>query len=194
MALKEAGSLFRYNLGPENKGFMLCPECGCSEPLRAFKAGKKHKRLRAFSATMECKNEQPWTKRLAYGYQFQSFCLIVRPNILPPSVQSLAFALQKGLCLALEIEPADIGVSWRWLANEASRTGTEIILYDHTPGGSGFVKEGFENWEKVVEEARKICEGCHCLKACYDCLKNYSNQSHHEQLNRLSVVEFLRQG
>lgn len=192
VALKEAGSLFRYNLGPENKGFMLCPECGYSEPLRAFKAGKKHKRLRAFSATMECKNELPWTKRLAYGYQFQSFCLIVRPNILPPSVQSLAFALQKGLCLTLEIEPADIGVSWRWLANEGSRTGTEIILYDHTPGGSGFVKEGFENWQKVVEDARKICEACTCLEACYDCLKNYSNQSHHEQLTRLSVVEFLR--
>ncbi len=190
VALKEAGSLFRYNLGPENKGFMLCPECGYSEPLRAFKAGKKHKRLRAFSATMDCKNDQPW-KRLAYGYEFRTFCLIVRPNILPPSVQSLAFALQKGLCLALEIEPGDIGVAWRWLANEVSRTGIEIILYDHTPGGSGFVKEGFENWEKVVEAARKICEGCTCLQACYVCLKDYNNQSHHEQLNRLRVIEFL---
>lgn len=194
IALKEGGSLFRYNLGPENKGFMLCPECGCSEPLRAFKAGKKHKRLRGFSVPMECRNEQPWTKRLAYGYQFQSFCLVVRPNILPPSIQSLAFALQKGLCLTLEVEPADIGVSWRWLANEGSRTGTEIILYDHTPGGSGFVKEGFENWQAVVEDAREICGGCTCLEACYDCLKDYNNQSHHEQLNRLGVVEFLRQG
>ncbi len=192
VALKESGALFRYNLGPGNEGFMLCPECGCSEPLRGYKAEKKHKRLRAFSGTMECKNEQLWTKPLAYGHQFQSFCLVARPTIAPSSVESLAFALQRGLCFALDIEPSDIGVSWRGLANKNDRTGSEIILYDHTPGGAGFVKEGFDNWEKVMKEARGLCEKCTCEKACYDCLKSYGNQSHHEKLDRQSVSEFLK--
>lgn len=191
LAWKEEGKLFRYNLGPENKGFMLCPTCGCSEPLRGFKAGKKHKRLRVFSGTMDCTNEQPWIKPLAYGHQFQSFCLITSPITPPPSVESLAFALQRGLCLALDIETSDIGVSWRWRANKNSRTGTEIILYDNTPGGAGFVKEGFENWQQVVKKAREVCNRCRCKMACYDCLKNYSNQSYHERLNRSSVAEFF---
>ncbi len=109
----------------------------------------------------------------------------------PPSVESLAFALRKGLCFVLEIEPSDIGVSWRWLAKENAKTGCEIVLYDHTPGGAGFVEEGFENWQRVMDAALTACDKCTCSEACYDCLKDYSNQSHHERLNRKSVLEFL---
>ena len=192
VALREHGSLFRYNLGPANEGFWLCRECGCSGPLHGYKAGRPHDRLRSFSGSMKCRNEQPWTKRLAYGHQFQSFCLIARPTTVPTSVESLAFALQRGLCDALKLEASDIGVSWRRAANESERTGYEIVLYDHAPGGAGFVKEGFENWEKVINAALQICQDCTCEKACYDCLKSYGNQSHHEKLDRSAVHEFLR--
>lgn len=194
VARKDAGTLFRYNLGPENKGFMLCHVCGHSEPSRGFKAGRKHKRLRAFLGTMECANEHPWTKPLAYGHQFQSFCLIVRAAVMNPPVESLAFALQKGLCKLLDLEPFDIGVSWRWLANRKAVAGSraEIILYDRTPGGAGFVKEGFDSWQQVVEQAREICDTCSCESACYGCLKDYSNQSYHERLNRRVVSELLK--
>jgi hypothetical protein len=193
VALKETGTLFRYNLGPENKGFMLCPSCGYSEPLRGFKVSKKHKRLRASSGTMDCVNDLPWTKPLAYGHQFQSFCLIARPTAPTTSVESVAFALQKGLCQFLDIEPSDIGVSWRWMSNRTTGgVRSEIILYDRTPGGAGFVRDGFDKWVQVVEHACKICDTCTCEKACYDCLKDYSNQSYHEQLNRLSASEYLK--
>lgn len=197
LALQESGVLFRYNMGPESKGFMLCRECGCSEPLRSYKAGRKHLKLRPIAGVMECSNNQPWTNRLAYGHQFQSFCLIVRPVLTPTSVESLAYALQRGLCITLDIEPSDIGVSWRWLANKKDRTGAEIILYDHTPGGAGFVKEGLDNWQKVMIEAKRLCESCTCQPdsygraACYDCLKSYGNQPHHEILDRKSVLEYL---
>ena len=89
----------------------------------------------------------------------------------------------------LELDFSDIGVSWRWLANPKR---AEIILYDHTPGGAGFVKEGFSSWEKVVEQAYEICKTCNCSNACYNCLKNYSNQSYHENLNRHKVIEALK--
>lgn len=192
LALKEEGRLFRYNLGPEGRGFMLCPTCGCSEPLRNFKAGKRHKRLRLSLGTMTCSNERPWSKDLAYGHQFQSFCLIARPIEPPPSVESLAFGLQRGLCTAIDVETSDIGVSWRWLTKRSDGASVEIILYDHSPGGAGFVKEGFDNWQQVVEQAHEMCDRCRCERACYDCLKDYGNQSYHEKLTRLSVSEFLK--
>jgi len=193
LALKEEGKLFRYNLGPENKGFMLCPSCGCSEPLRSYRAGKKHKKLRAFSGQMTCGNENPWTKPLAYGHEFHSFCLIIRPTRPFLFVESLAFALQRSLCKTLDIDTSDIGVSWRWLAKRAdASTNTEIILYDNTPGGAGFVKEGKDNWPEIVRQAFIICSECTCERACYDCLKHYGNQSYHEKLNRMYVAEFLR--
>ncbi len=194
LALKEAGNLFRYNLGPKNEGFILCPACGHSEPKHGVKAGKKHQRLRPMSGNFDCKNERPWTKPLAYGHQFESYCLIVRSIFTCSEGQtiSLAYALRKGLCSLLEVEASDIGVSWRWLANKKQGDQrAEIILYDLTPGGAGFVKEGQEHWASVVAKAREACEKCTCEKACYDCLKDYSNQSHHEKLDRRKAFEAL---
>jgi len=191
LALKEKGNLFRYNLGPANAGFMLCHTCGYSEPKRGFKQSTKHKRLRPFLGSWDCQNEQPWTKPIAFGHQFQSFCLIAHSIKSPESVESLVFALQKGLCLYLDIEQSDIGVSWRWRANKNNRTGTEIILYDNIHGGAGFVKEGYENWSQVIREAQEVCENCSCENACYDCLKSYNNQTYHERLDRRGVSKFL---
>ena len=193
IALKDDGALFRYNLGPENKGFVLCPACGYSEPQRGFRAAKNHKKLRVLSGDVYCENQHLWRKPLAYGHEFRSFCLIARPSGYPP-VESLAFALQKGLCRFLDIEASDIGVSWRWLANRkaADSSPTEIILYDRTPGGAGFVKDGFHGWSQVVEAAQDICNTCGCEEACYDCLKDYGNQSHHEKLDRRRVSEYLK--
>ncbi len=196
VALKDKGHLFRYNLGPGNKGFMLCPKCGCSEPLSSAKSGQKHQKLRAFSGNMQCENILTWGKPaapLAYGHEFETFCLIARPQAPIPFVESLAYSLQKGLCALLDIEAMDIGVSWRWLAKRTDGAGVEIILYDRTPGGAGFAKEGFENWQEIVEKAFEICNMCTCENACYDCLKDYTNQSYHEKLDRLQIQEFLKQ-
>ena len=170
---------------------VLCPDCGCSEPLRSYKAGKKHQRLRALSGERTCNNDQPWTKILAYGHKFQSCCLIARPVSMPASVESLAYALQRALCITLQIEASDIGVSWRWLARRDKLPLAEIVLFDHAPGGAGFVRDGFESWDKVVLTARQLCEGHVCDRACYDCLKSYRNQTHHDKLDKSTVLDFL---
>jgi hypothetical protein len=193
VAIKERGRLFRYNLGPGNKGFTLCSKCGSSEPLSGFKVGKRHKKLRVLSGSGQCENDSWWgnsNKPLAFGHEFETFSLIARPVVAVKSIESLAFALQKGLCRQLELEPADIGVSWRWVAKR-SDGGAEVILYDRTPGGAGFVKEGFENWQAVVENAADICAQCDCENACYECIKDYGNQSHHGKLDRGSVTALL---
>lgn len=191
IARKDDGNLFRYNLGQQNKGFMLCSWCGCREPLLYFKKGKKHKRLRTFDGKFECQNENPWTKPLAFGHIFQSYCLIIRPREMC-SVESLAMALRKGLCQFLDLETSDIGTAWRFQSNRKSGNAqAEIILFDNTPGGAGFVKEAFENWAEVEGKAFEICQNCTCEAACYECLKDYSNQSHHEKLDRNSVIQFF---
>lgn len=110
---------------------------------------------------------------------------------MPTSVESLGYAFQRGICRLLDVDSSDIGVSWRWLSKRSSPEGVEIILYDNAPGGSGFVKEAYDNWATVLENARDICKSCTCEKACYDCLKSYGNQSHHEKLDRKSVLRQL---
>ena len=199
LALKKDGSLFRYNLGPRNEGFVLCPACGCSKPKREFRPGQQHKRLRPYARNMNCTNANLYGVAglgVAYGHEFHSFCLIVRPLKQPESVESLMFALQKGLCQVLELDSSDIGVSRRWLNKRtAENAGIEIVLYDRTPGGAGFVEEGMNRWDEVVAAARSLCETSpthQCEAACYDCLKDFGNQQHHDALDRNTVLRFLK--
>ena len=186
LALKEQGKLFRYNRGPKGEGFTLCRKCGFSEPQFARRQRDgRHKRLRSMGGTNYCDNDL-WTP-IAYGHEFESFCLVIRPSCPPDSSESLAYAMQKGLCAMLEVEAQEIGVSLRSRSNAT----TEIILYDQTPGGAGFVREARNNLDRVIEEAIRICKSCQCDKSCYDCLKDYGNQSFHEKLDRKSVLGFL---
>jgi len=186
LALKDHGKLFRYNRGPKGDGFMLCPKCGFSMPAFARKQrGGPHKRLRPLGGPDDC-DYTPWTQ-VAYGHEFESFCFIIRPNRLPSSTESLAFALQKGMCAMLEIDTQEIGVSLR----SRNKDSKEIILYDQTPGGAGFVKDAKNNFEKVIKEAITLCRNCFCESSCYDCLKDYGNQSYHDKLDRQSVLNFF---
>ena len=187
LAIKENGKLFRYNLGPKSHGYALCQKCGFSEPIfeRDRRRGS-HKRLRSMGGLAKC--EGKLVAELAYANEFESFCFLIRPNCPPNSPESLAHALRKGLCRLLEIESQEIGVALRYRDDHPA----EIILYDQTPGGAGFVREGKEKFGGVLRCARQICEDCSCEKACYDCLKDYGNQSLHEKLDRQSVIEFLR--
>jgi ATP-dependent helicase YprA (DUF1998 family) len=102
---------------------------------------------------------------------------------MPTSVESLRYALQRALCTILQIESSDIGVSRRRLTSKNELSAAEIVLFDHTLGGAGFVKDGFNNWSKVVAAAKELCQGHVCERACYDCLKSYGNQTHHEKLD-----------
>lgn len=191
IALKQEGRLFRYNLGPKKKGFMLCPGCGFSEPFSTFKPGKTHRKLRGYGDQALCPNERLWAG-MAYGHEFCSSCLVLRPLGMTGSTESMAFALQKGLCITVDVEPSAIGVSWRYLESSRGQTpGTEIILYDNTPGGAGFVEDGYRELTRVVEKAFDVCAECSCDGACYDCLKTYNNQNYHERLKRRDVVDFL---
>lgn len=136
-------------------------------------------------------------KGLAFAHQFESSCLIVRPQerICNPKLSvSLAYALHKALCRVLETEASDIGVSGRAVTNRQSTNAdenTEFVFFDKTPGGAGFVKEAKEYWSKIIAEALQLCSRCNCQEACYNCLKDYYNQSVHGLLDRKPALRFL---
>jgi ATP-dependent helicase YprA (DUF1998 family) len=69
--------------------------------------------------------------------------------------------------------------------------GAEIILYDLAPGGAGFVRDAFQGWDDIMMQTQLFLKGCSCEKACYECLKNYSNQSFHEKLDRKKALQYF---
>jgi hypothetical protein len=203
IALKTNGRLFRYNCGSGNKGFRLCRLCGRSEPISLVqrKGKKKEKQpgvhrwlqyMPSFAGNANC-TASYHDYAVAYGHVFESFCLVVRPASNCQSRESLGYALHRGLCRVLQIDLNEVGVSFR----RADGGGDEIVLYDKAPGGAGLVKEARQRWGEIVGEARRIVSECKCKPgsngecACYDCLKDFSNQTHHKILSRLKVIEFF---
>lgn len=73
------------------------------------------------------------------------------------------------------------------------RDGTaEIIIYDNVPGGAGYSRRIGERFNEVLQQAYQIIESCSCGSSCYDCLRTYSNQVFHHELDRHSVRKFLQ--
>lgn len=196
VALKKDGRLFRYNCGQANKGFRLCRLCGRSEPIpllaphhRGNQQPGVHRWLQylpSFAGNANC-SASYYDYAIAYGHVFESFCLIVRPKSNCRSRESLGYALHRGLCHVLEIDLNEVGVSFR----RAIGSGDEIILYDKAPGGAGLVKEASQRWSEIVSNAGHIVSDCRCAKACYNCLKDFTNQAHHSILDRHDVKVYL---
>ncbi|WP_157199901.1 DUF1998 domain-containing protein [Methanogenium cariaci] len=75
-----------------------------------------------------------------------------------------------------------------------------LVLFDTIPGGAGQVRRAIEDeatLRKVLTAAWENLNNCTCggeqgNASCYGCLKNYSNQFCHEQLERGGkVLEFF---
>lgn len=74
-----------------------------------------------------------------------------------------------------------------------ARDGTaEIVLYDNVPGGAGYCRKIGERFKDVLQRAYEIVSECCCGSSCYDCLRTYSNQPFHNELDRISVRDFLQ--
>ena len=59
------------------------------------------------------------------------------------------------------------------------------VIYDPTPGGSGFLPQIKEYWSQIVKVAHHVvADKCNCEKACYSCLLRFRNQQYHEHLDR----------
>ena len=99
---------------------------------------------------------------------------------------SVLYALLEGASAALDINRSDIS---------GCITGKcQIVLYDDTPGGSGYVKHIYEHLELVIAKAKEKVNGnCGCTEetSCYGCLRNYGNQFFHDILSRGVAYRYL---
>ncbi len=68
----------------------------------------------------------------------------------------------------------------------------EIVIYDNVPGGAGYSRKIGERFREVLQQAYQIVESCSCGSSCYDCLRTYSNQFFHHELDRHQVKAFLQ--
>ena len=112
------------------------------------------------------------------------------------SALSILYALIEGFCNVFDIDRRDVSGCLK-----SDGINYSFIFFDNTPGGAGYVKmlqdRDGSGIKKIVSKALEILESCSCggpsgNGACYNCLMNYSNQRHHDKLNRGSAIKYLK--
>ncbi|WP_029201080.1 DEAD/DEAH box helicase [Oribacterium sp. NK2B42] len=186
------GKLFVLNQGTNGAGIYVCPECGYATEIDKLYKEKSHKNKYGH----KCSNKM--LQRVSLGHVFSTDILKIQ---LPEHDIELT---QSG---SLELKNQDLSVMYSILEGASSAldinrgdisgcvTGNhQIILYDDTPGGSGFVKHIYEHIEDVLSKAKEKVNGsCGCTEetSCYGCLRNYGNQYFHDVLSRGIAYRYL---
>ena len=187
------GKLFVLNQGVNGRGLHICPSCGYTkDPITILKGNKHDTKYKKICGSKRF-------IRASLGHVFSTDILkIALPqhdvhlNQIAESTEmknqylSVLYAILEGASKALDISRDDI--------SGCVTEKQELVLFDDTAGGSGFVKHIFMNFDKVLREARnKVSGRCGCTPetSCYGCLRNYSNQFFHDQISRGLAYEYI---
>lgn len=183
--------------------FFVCHFCGYTE----VNDNNYHKILKKEHKTQggkyKCDNKD--LVRYALGYRFETNVLQIRfesPD-LPASRWDYAYSVLQGLirgfCSYFSIDERDVSGCTQYFQNAYSGSGSYgIVLYDSTPGGSGYVNmlDDSDKLRAVLLHTLEIMRSCNCGgddgdTSCYSCLRNYYNQKHHDDLKRSYVIDFI---
>lgn len=105
--------------------------------------------------------------------------------------RSLTYALLAAAAQVIDVPRAELDGLFRPPDNEGSGV-AEIVIYDNVPGGAGYSQRIAAQFEEILQRAYQLVESCGCSSSCYDCLRTYTNQAFHHELDRRPVAEFLR--
>ena len=177
--------------------FYICPRCGYAEIIKGNIPGlrmeQEHKNFRQYN----CENETLQPVRLGHSFETDVARLIIpllRSQEREDYAKALSFlyAFLEGFSMAAGIERKDIdGI----LELNLEKGSYDVLIYDNVPGGAGHVKRLIDEeiMRKALESARsKVLQNC-CDEntSCYNCLRNYYNQSKHSLLRRGYAREII---
>ena len=173
------GIMFLVNRGGKD-GLKICSYCG-------YATNKPEEKGHYNLSGRICQNKK--LHRSALGHEFTTDVLELElpwigtkgsANKLP---YSLLYAIIEGATRALGISKRELNGCLNYTQDEWP----SFILYDEIPGGVGHVKHIAKYLEKVLYHALLSVLGkcgCDADTSCYACIRNYSNQIHHERLER----------
>ena len=104
--------------------------------------------------------------------------------------RSLTYAVLAGASQVVDVDRDELDGLFRPLAEEEGVT--ELVIYDNVPSGAGHSKRIAERFQEVLERTLSLVSSCTCASSCYDCLRTYSNQTFHDELDRHQVISFLQ--
>ena len=70
--------------------------------------------------------------------------------------------------------------------------GPTIFIYDGHPGGVGITKRGYDEFERLVGDARRLIGECPCRSGCPSCVQSPKCGNLNEPLSKRGALELLR--
>ena len=181
-------TLMAVSEGPNNRGFLICDWCGRGLPVAA--QGKKLANHNHLWKSGECTGPLQHT---SLAHEFQTDVVIIT-GLIPDGASraeglSALYGLLEGAAEGLEIARDDIDGTLDY-----TDLSTRIVIYDTVPGGAGNALRVGEDLRRILRVSERRLDSCECGEetSCYACLRNYRNQSHHDDLSRGAALTLLR--
>jgi hypothetical protein len=179
-------------------GFRICNFCGWAEPVVPTPPGRRSRQKQ------KQEHENPRTGQGCTGYvvtyhlghEFITDVLEIRFTgvLAPPDDRDLwlstLYAVLEGASEALGIARDDLdGTLYPYQAGLPPA----LVLFDNVPGGAGHVRRIGKDLPLALRAAWDRVARCECGEetSCYECLRNFYNQYHHDQLRRGLARDFL---
>jgi len=204
--------LIVMNKGTDNQeGFEICTDCGAIWPVGERENKSVHDvpyRLKTHLGQREanCRGD---LKKVFLGNIFNSDLLLLRISFeeqidfhpgnrwVHDGLKTIGEALVLAASRVLDIDYNELLSGYRILPLQSKDSKqlyqADVYLFDTLSGGAGYSHVAGEVLPDIIKTAREILLQCEndCETSCYKCLRHYSNQFYHGQLNRFVALELL---
>jgi ATP-dependent helicase YprA (DUF1998 family) len=182
------GRLIAISEGPNGGGYLICDWCGWGTPVVSRPPASHRHLLRDRECTGPLR-----LRSLAHPYETDilevTFDRISAPRPSSAQWRSVLYAILEGASESLDISRDDIdGTLYPKVGRQIA-----LVLFDAVPGGAGGAVRIARSFPDVMAAAHNRVARCDCGEetSCYGCLRNYRNQSFHEDLRRGDALRFL---
>ncbi|MDO4542967.1 MAG: DEAD/DEAH box helicase [Clostridia bacterium] len=198
--------IIMLNKGSNDKGFMVCKDCGAAMPGNDISVLNDINRpYKSKYARGKCRHSNSFNVNLGYDFitdmivlEFTIDSKIIDANRnnnpwLDRAAQSLAEALRLVASKKLDVEFTELVTGYR-LRTGVDASYVDIYLYDSLSSGAGYAVSVADAIVELLTDMRKLLSSCDCGSACSKCLKHYRNQYVHGRLDRFAALQLLEWG
>lgn len=198
--------IIMLNKGSNDKGFMVCKDCGAAMPGDDISVLNDVSRpYKSKFARSRCRHSNSFNVNL--GYDFITDMLVLEFTIddsiidarrndnpwLSRAAQSLAEALRLVASKRLDVEFTELVTGYRLRTGE-NASYVDIYLYDSLSSGAGYAVSVADAIVELLSDIKNLLCSCDCSSACSKCLKHYRNQHVHGMLDRFAALQLLEWG
>ena len=198
--------IIMLNKGADDKGFMVCKDCGAAMPGDDISVlNDVNRPYKSKYARSRCRHGNSFNVNL--GYDFITDMLVLEFTIddkvidarrndnpwLNRAAQSLAEALRLVASKKLDVEFTELVTGYR-LRTGAEASYVDIYLYDSLSSGAGYAVSVADAIAELLSDMKELLSSCDCGSACSKCLKHYRNQYVHGMLDRFAALQLLEWG